>query len=339
MDLTSFLLSILLDLSIYLMLVTSLNFEVGLTGIPNLGRVLAVTAGAFVTGTIPVRILMNIYGISGDPISSNTIIVSLINSKLTNDTFMGIIILVITIVIAIIIGGALGYISSYPALRLKEVYLAIMLLIAGTALVIIGINYPALVGGTSGVEIPSIYSSIFGSGKDFYLKVAIFHLIVSGFMVFLFYNISHSPIGRVMKAIRENETLIITLGRDVKTIRGRVMALGGALASVTGVLYTFYVGTVYAGNFDNINWGFYPYLILILGGAGTTLGSIISTLIFIASYHLLDLYKDILGNVLHFDPIWLHYILFGLILMIVIIYRPQGLIKERNRPLLELRKQ
>jgi Branched-chain amino acid transport system / permease component. len=64
-DIPSLILAIVLDFSVYLMVVVSLNVEIGLTGVPNFGRVLAYAGGAFVTGAIPGRILQLVYGVQG----------------------------------------------------------------------------------------------------------------------------------------------------------------------------------------------------------------------------------------------------------------------------------
>jgi len=335
LDFSTFFITILLDLSIYLLIVISMNLEVGLTGIPNFGRVLAIVGGVFVTGAIPGRILMLIYNIQGDYINSNAQIVNLINAQLFHDKLTSILVLIMTVLISALIGSALGFMSSYPALRLREDYLAIMLLIAGTSLVIIGINYSAIVGGTLGVQIPAIYPSLLGQGDTLYINIAIIHSILAFLFLMIFNLISNSPMGRIMRAVRENENLVVVLGRDLKSIRGKAMALGGGIAGIAGSLYSFYLGSVFAGGFDNITWSFYPYLMLILGGAGTTLGSILGVLSFIITFRLLDIYKDILGGLLHFDPVWLQYMLFGIIIIIILIYRPSGIIRERARPLLK----
>jgi len=335
MDILALILAIILDFSIYLMIAISLNVEIGLTGIPNFGRVLAYAGGAFVAGAVPGRIMAAIYGIKGDYIISNPTIVGQINLKLLNEPLTALLLLIVTLIIAGVVGAVLGYISSYPALRLREDYLAILLLVAGTSLVIIGINYPPLVGGTVGVQVPAVFSALLGRGSELYYRIAIVLLAFALLMLLIFNLISNSPMGRILRAIRENEDLVEYLGRDLGVVRGKVMALGGFLAGVAGALYAFYVGSVYAAAFDNLTWSFNPYLMLVLGGAGTSIGAIVGTLFYSVLYHIIDIYKDELGAFLHFDPIWLQFALFGTILVVVLILRPKGIFQERPKILVK----
>nr|WP_238699134.1 branched-chain amino acid ABC transporter permease [Sulfolobus sp. E5-1-F] len=332
-DISSLILAIILDFSVYLMVVISLNVEIGLTGVPNFGRVLAYAGGAFIAGAIPGRILQLIYGLHGDYILNNPSIVAEINDKLFEQPLMALAILILTLILAGIVGAVLGYISSYPALRLREDYLGILLLVAGTSLVIIGITYPPIVGGTVGVQVPAVFNALLGQGSSLYYKISIVLLAFSLVMLLLFNLISNSPMGRVLRAVRENEDLVEVLGRDIGVIRGKAMALGGFLAGVAGSLYAFYIGSVFASAFDNLTWSFNPYLMLVLGGAGTSIGAMLGALIYSTLYHIIDLYKQTIGYYLHFDAVWLQYMLFGLILTIILIIRPQGIMVEKAKPL------
>ncbi|ACP36578.1 inner-membrane translocator [Sulfolobus islandicus Y.G.57.14] len=334
-DISSLILAIVLDFSVYLMVVISLNVEIGLTGVPNFGRVLAYAGGAFIAGAIPGRILQLIYGLHSDYILNNPSVIAEINDKLLQQPLMALAILILTLILAGIVGAALGYISSYPALRLREDYLGILLLVAGTSLVVIGITYPPIVGGTVGVQVPAVFNALLGQGSSLYYKISIVLLAFSLVMLLLFNLTSNSPMGRVFRAVRENEDLVEVLGRDIGVIRGKAMALGGFLAGIAGSLYAFYIGSVFAGAFDNLTWSFNPYLMLVLGGAGTSIGAMLGALIYSTLYHVIDLYKQTIGYYLHFDAVWLQYMLFGLILTIILIIRPQGIVVEKAKPLVK----
>jgi ABC-type branched-chain amino acid transport system, permease component len=317
------------------MVVISLNVEIGLTGVPNFGRVLAYAGGAFIAGAIPGRILQLIYGLHSDYILNNPSVIAEINDKLLQQPLMALAILILTLILAGIVGAALGYISSYPALRLREDYLGILLLVAGTSLVVIGITYPPIVGGTVGVQVPAVFNALLGQGSSLYYKISIVLLAFSLVMLLLFNLTSNSPMGRVFRAVRENEDLVEVLGRDIGVIRGKAMALGGFLAGIAGSLYAFYIGSVFASAFDNLTWSFNPYLMLVLGGAGTSIGAMLGALIYSTLYHVIDLYKQTIGYYLHFDAVWLQYMLFGLILTIILIIRPQGIVVEKAKPLVK----
>lgn len=334
MDFTLLILAIILDFSIYLMVLISMNVEVGLTGVPNFGRVLAIAGGAFFTGAVPGRLLAYFLNIQGDYIQNNPYIVSEINNKLQHDLLLAIGILAFSLIFSGLIGALLGYLSSYPALKLKEDYLGIALLITGTSLVVVGINYPPLIGGTLGVEVPGVFPALLGSGRELYWRIAIVLLMFSLLMTLFYHFISESPLGRALRAVRENEDLAKVLGRDIATLRGEAMAMGGFMAGIAGSLYAFYVGSVYAQAYDNITWSFIPYMMLVLGGAGTSYGAIAGALTYATAFHIIDAYKQQLGSLLHFDPIWLQYMLLGMAITVILIARPTGIFEEKPKPLI-----
>ncbi len=94
--------------------------EFGYAGIPNFGKVLAVGAGAFVAASIPGRIFANIAGIEGDYIENNLAIVSEINIWLVDNTGIGFVVFFLTLGIAAAVGGGLGLLTAYPAIRLTR---------------------------------------------------------------------------------------------------------------------------------------------------------------------------------------------------------------------------
>ena len=151
---TIFIVDLLAIFAIYLIVNLSLNMEFGYGGIPNFGKVLAVGAGAFVAASIPGRIFASLAGIEGDYIANNLAIVSEINIWLVDNTGIGFVVFFLTLGIAAGVGGGIGILTSYPAIRLRGDYLAITLLAFGESIRIIGNNFTPLVGGTLGVQIP-----------------------------------------------------------------------------------------------------------------------------------------------------------------------------------------
>lgn len=138
-----FLVNLLAFLAIYLIVNLSLELEYGKSGIPNFGKVLSVAAGAFVAGSIPGRLLgqlFNVYGgISGitDPvvaecirglspqkptilermeyIEDNVVIVTCVNRVLSSNPALAVGVLFLTLLVAAAVGAALGLVASYPA--------------------------------------------------------------------------------------------------------------------------------------------------------------------------------------------------------------------------------
>jgi branched-chain amino acid transport system permease protein len=177
-------------------------------------------------------------------------------------------------------------------------------------------------GGQNGI--PSIPSMTAGSyeiaeGPVFYYLVLIILLLVYLLCRFLV----RSQFGLVLAGIREQETRIAFFGYRVQQLKLIVFSLAGAIAGLAGGLYTFHEGFVWP-NMLGVTLSTQIVLYVLLGGAGTLIGAVIGVLaIEIASFFLADSYP----------LIWP--IILGLMLLLVIVFRPGGLIgfliSERER--------
>ena len=314
--------------SIYLIVNLSLNLEFGFGGVPNFGKVLAVAAGAFVMGTIP----FGLYGMMLDygglePVDDNIMLVHQINAFIAQnpETVFGV--FAITLVVAIAVGGLLGLVSAYPAIRLRGDYLAITLLAFGEIIRIVGINHTPLVGGTLGISIPDMLS--FVPNEYRFLTASLVLLAFAGVAYLLVARFTKSPVGRLLRATRDDDLALQTLGRDPVKIKFKVMMLAGMLGAVGGVMYASYVEGVVAFGYDRLNWTFLPFVMVIVGGMANNKGVLVGTFLFVAIRKLVIYYNDSLDGLLPFDIIWLDYLALGGIMILVLIFRPHGIIPER----------
>lgn len=322
-----FLVDLLAIFSVYVIVNLSLNMEFGYAGIPNFGKVLAVGAGAFVAAAIPGRIFAGMAGIEGDYISDNILVVTQVNAWLVDNAGMGFAVFFLTLGVAAGIGALLGLASSYPVARLRGDYLAITLLAFGEAMRIIGNNYTPLIGGTLGVQVPDPLSFLpdemrFAGATAGLAAVAIAVYIYSEKMV-------RSPLGRMLRAIRDNEVAAEALGKDPRAARIRVIMIAAALAAIGGALYAFYVGSAIAFAFDRASWTFWPFLMILIGGLANNKGVLVGTFIFVVVRKLITFYKDSFEGIVPFDVIWLDFLLLGAILLAILLYRPQGIMVEK----------
>lgn len=85
-------------------------------------------------------------------------------------------------------------------------------------------------------------------------------------------------------------------------------------------------------------WTFWPWAFLMLGGAGNNFGVLIGVLIYTIVRTAIILYKGVLTAIIPMSPEWLEYILIGTALIVIMLFRPQGLIPERPTPALPRRK-
>jgi branched-chain amino acid transport system permease protein len=324
----SLILNVVAFISIYGILSITLNLQYGYSGIPNFGMTAFVALGAYVTGALTGRLAMIYYGIDSnlDYIADNTKIITLLNSKIALDPLGGILLFIITIILSILFSIPLAYAASYPAIRLREDYLIITLIGIGEAMRIVGVNYTPLVGGTLWVGVPNLFK--WAEPYDMIILVSLMLIIM--FLIYLFIEIlTSSPFGRLIKAVRENETTARFIGKDVTKIRILVLLIGSSLASIAGVLYSLFMGAVMASAFTRSDWTYWPWLMLIIGGKGNNIGALVGAVIIVIARQLIAIYKHDLELFLPFSVVWLEQMLLGITLIAFMIYRPIGIIPEK----------
>lgn len=319
--------------AIYLTVALSLNLEYGYAGIPNFGKVFSVAAGAFVVGSIPGRIVAWFSGIGAglDYIDDNTAIVTQVNQVLEQDPLTGVTIFIVTLAVAGIVGAVLGLVACYPAIRLREDYLAITLLAMGEAVQVIGYNYRPIIKGNIGVLVPDPFKW----AAD--LRYAVFAVFIVGIcLLVLFYveRLVRSPLGRMLRAIRDNENVAESLGKDVTRIRMRTIIVASVIGSIAGALDAFKGGGVISTSYRRGSWTFWPWLIVVLGGPANNTGVILGTFVFTALRRFIDYYKGQLGPFVPFSVVWLEPLLFGVMIILIQMYRPEGIMREKPTPTL-----
>ncbi|MEM1598360.1 MAG: branched-chain amino acid ABC transporter permease [Pyrobaculum sp.] len=326
----NYILTTVTDAAIFLIITLSLNLEAGVGGIPNFGRVLTVALGAYLAGGVAGRLALLITGLNFDFVADNPAAVTALLKYMSQ--WDAALVFIITLALAAVVGAAIGAATSLPARRLSADYLAITLLALGDVAYYVGLNYTPLVGGTLGVAAPPIYERLFGGGLGRAVGALALSLIFAALVYLTISRIVNSPFGRVLKIHREDPELVSVLGRDPAAVRAWAMAIGGAASAVAGALWAFYVGSVHPRGFERITFTFYPWLIMVMGGMGSNVGVLNGVFIFITIYRLLDIYKYEVGSVVGFDPVWLGYILFGLLAMALIVLLPRGIVPEETRP-------
>ena len=325
----TFLVDLLALLGIFVIISLSLNIEFGYTGIPNFGKLLAVAGGAFFIGAVPGRVLAYLYGLleKYDYVKDNPTVVSILGKILSANLVMSISLLVCSLIGAAIVGAILGFIASYPAIRLREDYLAITLLAMAEILRMIGYNYEDLVGGTLGISVPDPFRWI-GGELRYALATSIIVVIAAAIFVYV-ERLSRSPLGRTLRAIRDDEISAEAYGKDVVKFRMKVLMTGSAIAAVGGALYAFLSGSVTAIGYDRVVYTFWPWVMVVIGGAANNFGVLFGAAIFVTLRKLITFYKYVFQPYLPFDVVWLEYFLLGIVLIIVLIYRPEGIIPEK----------
>ena len=230
--------------ALYLVVSLSLNLEAGFAGVPNFGKVMFVAAGAAVAGSVSGRLAALILSVNthGDYNGFIAQIITQLDSSLSGNAVLSIEILLLGILLAAAIGATLGFLTSYPAIRLREDYLGMLLLAAAQLFQIFLGGYEPLIGGTQGIEVPDLFAWA-GNGIEVRDVVVLgFLALFAGLVYFYAERIARSPLGRTLRAVRDNEVAARALGKDDVAIRRNVIIVASAISAMAGALLTFYVG-------------------------------------------------------------------------------------------------
>ncbi|BBD67664.1 inner-membrane translocator [Nostoc commune NIES-4072] len=154
-------------------------------------------------------------------------------------------------------------------------------------------------------------------------------LLVLAFVYWRLEILVRSPWGRILKAIREDEEIPKALGKNVFWYKLQSLMLGGAIAGIAGAFFAWQLSAIYPDNFQP-QITFDTWIMVILGGSGKNVGTILGAVIFFA-YDALT--REILPKIVPLDEARLgafRIMVIGLILMILMIWRPQGILGKKE---------
>ncbi len=253
------------------------------------------------------------------------------------------------VLFGLVCSAAFAVILGIPTLRLRADYLAIVTIASSQALVsVFGVGqYREVTGGSNGLSQfgESFYSLNFlpderielgvltYSSNEVFIRIVAWSLVLLGALLLLI--LTRSPWGRVLKGIREDEDAIRSLGKNVFVYKLQSLIIGGTFASLGGMVFVMTSQTN-----QPVTWGtdftFMTWTILLLGGAATILGPIVGGMVFFA---LLMFIQNILEGLVNLGLLpfldiaqvgQIRYLLVGLVLMLLVIFRPQGLFGNKK---------
>ncbi len=319
--------------ALYLAISLSLNLEFGYTGIPNFGKVLFIAGGAAFGGAVAGRLAAYILGIGAgqDFITFNARIITQVNNDLVHDPVLAVELVVVALLIAAVVGGILGFAASYPALRLREDYLGMLLLGVAQFFNVVLRTYTPLIGGSQPIFVPDpyYYWSTLGSGVRNLVAMVVMVAFAIAIYVFI-EKVVRSPMGRTLRAVRDNEDASAALGKNNAAMRRNVLIIASAIAAMAGALYTFYIGSVEYDTWTRFAWTFWPFLIVIIGGAGNNSGVAFGTFFFTLILKGLQQEQQNLQPYIFFNANWLQDLLFAGLLIGILLIRPEGIIREKS---------
>lgn len=245
-----------------------------------------------------------------------------------------------SIVFALILG--------FPTLRLRADYLAIVTIAAAeiVRLLFTTNTFAAVTGSANGLSgykkefaaLNPLADGSYGFGPfennayDTWLRIVAWSIVIIAAL--LVWQIMRSPWGRVIKGIREDEDAVRALGKNVYAYKMQSLILGGVFGTIAGMIFAL-PRAVVPSNYQT-TLTFFIYAILLLGGAATVLGPIIGSIIF---WVLLSLFSGFISRAV--EAGWLpfmtaiqggqlRFILVGVAIMLIVIFRPQGVFGNKK---------
>ncbi|WP_066455107.1 branched-chain amino acid ABC transporter permease [Castellaniella caeni] len=222
-----------------------------------------------------------------------------------------------------------AWIVGIPTLRLHEDYLAIVTIGIGAIFQLIALNAAWLTGGAEGATsiprlLPGLHLSVLGRN----VLMLGFMILATAIIYIALEAMVRSPWGRVLKAIREDEVAAASLGKNPFAFRLQSFVIGSAIMGLGGALYASFVGYISPEDFLPI-LTFQIWTMLIVGGSGNNKGAILGALLMWAVWTVSGSFAQyILPADLQVKGGAAQIILIGLVLMLMLIFRPRGLIGE-----------
>ena len=285
-----YILRIIVQVGLYTLLAVGLNIVCGFTGLLDLGYGGFYLVGAYTAGLLMVRLGFSYW---------------------------------VALPLAILNGAIWGLLRGAPTLRLTGDYFAIVTFGFAEFLRIAVKNEIWLIGDINGFvkNIPHVTLLGIELKQNWHHYYHI--LILLALVIFVTYRLQHSRVGRAWVAIREDEQAAASMGINVSRYKSLAFAVSAAIGGLGGAFLAPFWSIISAQTF--IFWESILILcMVILGGKGSIKGSVIGAVI-IAS--LSEILREILSNFPQFGGG--RYLIFGIILVLLMRYRPDGLIFKR----------
>jgi branched-chain amino acid transport system permease protein len=303
-----------IQILIYVMLGWGLNIVVGLAGLLDLGYVAFYAVGAYSYALLSKTIGLSFWMLL--PLSG-------------------------------ILAAFWGILLGFPVLRLRGDYLAIVTLAFGEIIRLVLINWVSLTGGyagISGIPRPTFFGIPFNANDDgfaavfgleftpLYRTIFLYYVILALalFTAFITVRLRRMPVGRAWEALREDETACRSLGINTTNTKLTAFAMGAMLAGFAGSFFSARQGFISPESFTFIESATI-LSIVVLGGMGSQVGVALAAVLLVGGTEImreLEFLKQIFGN--DFEPIRYRMLLFGAAMVLIMIWKPRGLISTRE---------
>lgn len=283
-----YLLHILILIGIYTILSVSLNLIAGYTGLLSIAHAAFYGVGAYVVAIMALKL---------------------------HSPFL------VNMICAVLLSSLLGALVGIPSLRIRDDYFVIATFAFQVIMFSILNNWVSFTGGPMGlpgIPQPTILGLEISSNIGFLALVG----IMCALTLWISSRIVHSPFGRVLKAIREDEVFAQAAGKNIASYKILVFVIGAGMAAVAGVMYAHYISFIDPTSFTVME-SIFIISIVIIGGAGSLWGPVTGAVVLVLLPELLrfvGLPSSVAAN--------LRQIIYGGLLVAFMMWRPKGLLGE-----------
>lgn len=283
-----YLIHILILISIYGILGLSLNLIVGYAGLLSITQAAFYGVGAYVTAILLTTTGMKFF---------------------------------LSLLVGMIVTGIVSLLIGFVLSKFKDDYYALGSFGFNVIIYSILLNWQELTRGPLGIPgigRPSLFGYSFSDNLSFLILAIVIGLIIYGLCVY----ITKSSFGRVLKAIREDEQAIKVFGYNTLWYKLAIFVIGAMMASVAGGLFASYITFIDPSTFT-LNESIFILAIVILGGLANNKGAVLGAVVLILLPEILRFVgfpSDIAAQ--------MRQVTYGLILILLMLYRPQGMVGE-----------
>ncbi|MEN6350581.1 MAG: hypothetical protein ABFD08_14445 [Syntrophomonas sp.] len=314
---------VITQVGIYATLAIGLNIVVGFAGLLNFGFVAFYAFGAY------------LYAVFASSQAANIIPAAIAHFPLSGNWFW------VFLLLSAVLTALLGLLLGFPVLRLRGDYLAIVTLGFAEIIRIVFNNLDKPINITNGpkgispIQPPAIFNMVLNQPIHFYFIV----LVILVLTIIISRRLDSSRIGRCWAAVREDELAARSMGVPVVQMKLLAFAIGASFAGMMGVIFAAKQTFI-----DPSSFGFMESIgilsMVIVGGMGNIAGVIIGAVgVIMLQLNILKEFSEYLGQLAaqgilnipsQVDPAKYEKMLYGLILILACIYKPQGLLPARR---------
>jgi branched-chain amino acid transport system permease protein len=317
----------------YVVMALGLNIVVGFAGLLDLGYVAFFAIGAYTMGWLGSGFVDGANGGKGIHVG---IAEAVSNTPGIHVNF------VLVVIAAIITTAVAGALIGLPTLRLRGDYIAIVTLAFGEIIRVFALQgneikfgEQELTAGAQGITpVDKIYLPGVGQFESLDLRTWYWTALILVLLVlFVNFRLRDSRLGRAWIAVREDEVAAASMGVPLVKTKLLAYATGAAFGGISGAFLASFLNTVNADQFL-FAFSIFVLAMILLGGIGNIWGVVLGAVVlsFVNTYLIPDVLNEVPSRVgLDFDLTELSFGIFGFLLVIMMVLRPEGLLPERRR--------